>query len=186
MTEIYVSVDVETNGPIPGVYSMLSLGAAAYTGASATPLSTFSINVEKLPGAKEDPDTMNWWAQHPAAWVAANKDPIPPADAMRAHASWLKVLGGKPLFVAYPASFDYMFVHWYFIRFLGEDPYGLEALDIRSYAMGMFGTHFEVTSKRNLPSAWMPKRPLQHIPLEDALDQGELFCAMLEARRKQG
>ena len=28
--EIYVSTDVETDGPIPGVYSMLSIGSAAY------------------------------------------------------------------------------------------------------------------------------------------------------------
>ena len=30
MNEIYVSTDVEVDGPIPGLYSMLSVGSAAY------------------------------------------------------------------------------------------------------------------------------------------------------------
>ena len=50
MTEIYVSTDVETDGPIPGPHSMLSLGSAAYT-ADKTLVSTFSANLETLPGA---------------------------------------------------------------------------------------------------------------------------------------
>ena len=31
MIEIYVSTDIETDGPIPGRHSILSLGSAAYT-----------------------------------------------------------------------------------------------------------------------------------------------------------
>src|SRR5262245_42538070 len=31
MSEIYISTDVETDGPIPGPHSMLSFGSAAYT-----------------------------------------------------------------------------------------------------------------------------------------------------------
>lgn len=30
MNEVYISTDIETDGPIPGKYSMLSLGSAAY------------------------------------------------------------------------------------------------------------------------------------------------------------
>ena len=50
MTEIFVSTDVETDGPIPGPYSMLSIGAAAYT-ADKTLVSTFSASLELLEGA---------------------------------------------------------------------------------------------------------------------------------------
>ena len=31
MKEIYISVDIETDGPIPGPNSMLSFGAAAFS-----------------------------------------------------------------------------------------------------------------------------------------------------------
>ena len=50
MTEIFVSTDVETDGPIPGPYSMLSIGAAAHT-ADKTLVSTFSASLELLEGA---------------------------------------------------------------------------------------------------------------------------------------
>ena len=50
MAEIYVSTDVETDGPIPGPHSMLSLGSAAYT-VDKKLVSTFSVNLETLPGA---------------------------------------------------------------------------------------------------------------------------------------
>ncbi|MBI4223476.1 MAG: exonuclease, partial [Deltaproteobacteria bacterium] len=40
-TEIYVSTDVEADGPIPGQNSMLSFGSAAYD-AGKNLLSTFS------------------------------------------------------------------------------------------------------------------------------------------------
>ena len=61
-TEIYVSTDVEVDGPIPGRYSMLSLGSAAYL-ADKTLVSTFTVNLECLPEAEAHPDTLAWW-QH--------------------------------------------------------------------------------------------------------------------------
>ena len=46
--EIYVSTDVETDGPIPGPHSMLSFASAAYS-ARKELLGTFSANLETLP-----------------------------------------------------------------------------------------------------------------------------------------
>ena len=66
MNEIYVSTDVETDGPIPGVNSMLSFGSAAYL-ADKTLVSTFTANLETLPGAEADPQTMEWWRSQPEA-----------------------------------------------------------------------------------------------------------------------
>ena len=57
--EIYVDTDVETDGPILGSHSMLSLGSAAYL-PDKTLVSTFSANLELLPGASGDPRTMEW------------------------------------------------------------------------------------------------------------------------------
>jgi hypothetical protein len=79
--EIYLSTDVATDGPIPGDYSMLSLGCAAYL-SDKTLLDTFEVNLEALPQAKTDPETMEWWSRQPEAWAACTKNPVPPARAM--------------------------------------------------------------------------------------------------------
>ena len=51
MAEIYVSTDVEADGPIPGPNSMLSFGSAAYA-PDKTLIGTFSANLLQLPGAE--------------------------------------------------------------------------------------------------------------------------------------
>ena len=70
--EIYVSVDIEADGPIPGPHSMLSLGAAAFTD-QAELVATFSSNLECLPSAKGHPDTLDWWKTQSEAWYDAKK-----------------------------------------------------------------------------------------------------------------
>src|SRR5205085_660930 len=74
MPEIYVSTDVETDGPIPGPHSMLSFASAAYK-SDKTLVGTFAANLETLPGATGDPATMAWWEKQPEAWAAARSDP---------------------------------------------------------------------------------------------------------------
>ena len=101
--EIYVSTDVEADGPIPGPNSMLSFGSAAYTGGKEL-IGTFSANLETLPGATADPKTAEWWAQQPEAWAACQQELEMPETAMRRYVLWLKALPGKPVFVGYPAE----------------------------------------------------------------------------------
>ena len=82
MAEIYISTDVETDGPIPGPHSMLSLGSAAFT-ADKRLVGTFSANLQTLEGASAHPETAAWWKTQPQAWSACRTDPEPPAEAMR-------------------------------------------------------------------------------------------------------
>ena len=178
MSEIYVSTDIETDGPIPGPYSMLSFASAAYL-ADKTLVSTFAANLETLPGASGDPKTMAWWQTQPEAWAACRDDLQPPEVVMKAYLAWLKVLPGKPVFVAYPAAFDFMFVYWYLIRFTGESPFSHSALDIKTYAMAMLKKPYRESVKRNMPRYWFDKLPHTHLALDDAIEQGALFCNML-------
>jgi hypothetical protein len=178
MAEAYVSTDVETDGPIPGPHSMLSFASAAYR-ADKKLIGTFAANLETLPGAKADPGTMNWWNQHPEAWAATRTDLQEPEQAMRRYVSWLKTLPGKPVFVGYPAGFDFLFVYWYLIRFTGESPFSFSALDIKSYAMALLKTEYRESVKRNMPRRWFGSGAHRHVALDDALEQGELFCHML-------
>ncbi len=178
MAEIYVSTDVETDGPVPGLYSMLSIGSAAYT-ADKTFVGGFTANLETLPGAGEHPDTMEWWKTQPEAWEAGRRDQQPPEQAMRDYLAWLKSLPGTPVFVGYPAAFDFMFVCWYLTRFTGENPFGWQALDIKTYAMSLLDTDFLQTFKRVMPRRWFDDLPYTHKALDDATSQGALFCNML-------
>jgi hypothetical protein len=179
MAEIYVSTDVESDGPIPGPHSMLSFASAAYR-ADKTLLGTFSANLHTLPGAQGHPATMEWWKTQPEAWQAARKDLQEPADAMPAYVAWLKGLPGRPVFVAYPAGFDFLFVYWYLIRFAGESPFSHSALDVKTYAMALLRREYRDSVKRNMPRRWFDTGlPHTHQALDDAIEQGALFCNML-------
>jgi hypothetical protein len=178
-TEILVSTDIEADGPIPGVYSMLSFGSAAYL-PDKTLVGTFSANLETLPDATTHPQTMQWWQTQPDAWSACRKDLQKPEVAMQNYSGWLKSLPGQPIFLAYPAPFDFMFIQWYLIRFTGESPFTYGAIDIKTYAMAMLKTSCSDSKKQNFPSRWFdPGLPHTHVALDDAKEHGALFCNML-------
>jgi hypothetical protein len=178
MAEIYVSTDVEADGPAPGLNSMLSFGSAAYL-ADKTLLGTFSANLELLPGASADPDTMAWWATQPDAWAACRENPEPPEHVMPRYRSWLAALPARPVFVGYPAAFDFLFMHWYLVRFTGGNPFSHSALDIKTLAMAMLGCDYREATKKRMPAHWFDGLPHTHRALDDALEQGALFCNML-------
>lgn len=195
MSEIYISVDIETDGPIPGSNSMLSLGAAAFT-AERKLLGTFSVNFMLLDGAKPDEDTMKWWATQPAAWKAAREDQYPEGRGMAKFAAWVKemtmIAAGscvpvkdvtiKPVFVGYPAGFDFLFVYWYLIKFLGTSPFSFSALDIKTYAAAVLGIPFREVNKRTLERYLEPGLKHTHVAVDDALEQGYLFLNLKAAR----
>jgi hypothetical protein len=182
MSEIYISTDVETDGPIPGPHSMLSIGSAAYT-ADKHLVSTFCANLETLPEASAHPKTAEWWATQPEAWAACRKGLEAPPAAMARYVAWIRGLRGKPVFVAYPAGFDFLFVYWYLIRFVGESPFSYSALDVKSFAMAVLKTDYREATKRNMPKRWFDKLAHSHVALDDAIEQGALFCNMLKENR---
>jgi hypothetical protein len=183
MKEIYVSTDVETDGPIPGPHSMLSFGSAAYT-ADKQLVATFEANLHALPDTHGHPATMAWWETQPEAWAAHRRELREPSEAMPAYVAWLKTLPGKPVFVGYPAGFDFLFVYWYLIRFAGESPFSFSALDIKTFAMATLGTSFRETTKKRMPNRWFDEVPHTHKALDDAIEQGALFCNILADNRK--
>ena len=178
LPEIYVSTDVEADGPIPGPNSMLSFASAAYL-ADKTLIGTFKANLELLPGAESDPKTMRWWKARPEAWRRCRQNLQAPEAAMTSYVSWLTSLPGVPVFVGYPATYDFMFVYWYLVRFTGQSPFKHHGLDIRTYAMAMMRKGFKQSSKWHMPPRWFDDLPHTHDPLDDAIEQGALFCNML-------
>jgi len=174
--EVYVSTDVETDGPIPGENSMLSLGSVAFD-ANGVEIASFEINFAELLGAKANPKTMEWWETQPVAWAAARKDPVEPEAAMARYVAWVDKLPGEPVFVAYPLLFDIMFVYWYLIRFCGRSPFSHSGIDIKTMAYAAMGSDsYRGAAKRNMPKHWKPPRNRHtHVAIEDAREQGRLF-----------
>lgn len=180
--EIYVSTDVEADGPIPGPNSMLSFASAAFA-ISGDLVATFSANLELLPGATPDPETDAWWRSQPEAWAACREDCQSPDVAMRAYVGWLEALPGKPVFVGYPVAYDFMFVYWYLMRFAGESPFSHSALDIKTAAMIALDVPYRDATKKNMPRAWFGQQPHTHVALDDAIGQGVLFTNVFKELR---
>lgn len=178
MTEIYVSTDVEADGPIPGPHSMLSFASAAFT-PDKNLLGTFSANLELLPGAAPDPETAGFWGENQKAYQLTRQNLLKPEVAMPQYVQWLERLPGKPVFVGYPAAYDFLFVYWYLRRFAGRSPFSHSALDIKTYAMAMLKEDYRSSTKRNMPRRWFDDVPHTHVALDDAIEQGRLFCNML-------
>ena len=178
--EIYISTDIETDGPIPGPHSMLSLASAAYR-EDKTLVSTWSANLELLRDAVGHPETMKWWKSQPQAWQACRTGLQSPQAAMESYVAWIKSLEGKPVFVAYPAGFDWTFVYWYLVKFTGASPFSHSALDIKTMAMLLLDCGYRDAVKNRMPRAWFDGQRHTHIALDDAIEQGALFCNMMRA-----
>lgn len=183
--EIYVSVDIEADGLVPGLNSMLSLGAAAFT-IEKELITTFSANLESLDGAEPYAKTMEWWRQFPEAWEEACRNPQPADKVMRAFREHLRELStrcGCLVFMAYPASFDFAWVNWYFRRFTGTNPFGASGLCLQSYAAALLKCSYLEAEKERFPAHWFDGLPHTHIALDDALEQGAMGINMLRDAR---
>jgi len=171
--ECFISVDVETGGATPADYALLSIGACLVD----DPETTFyvelqpeekRVTVEAIEVSKLSVDILRTMGE-------------PPGQAMQHFADWVAEVvpaGARAVFVGFNAAFDWMFVADYFERYVGRNPFGYTALDIKSFAMGRLGSTWAGTSMSVLAPAYLSGRPLAHHALSDAQDQAALFRAL--------
>lgn len=181
--EIYFSTDIESDGPIPGPHSMLSFASAAIS-ADGKVIATYSANLELLEGAAPEPKTAEFWAKNRAAYESTRQGTRSPLVVMPEYVAWVESIPGRPVFVGYPVTFDFMFVYWYLTRFAGRSPFSHSGLDIKTFAMAMLRRPYRDCVKRNMPREWFPDRPHTHVALDDAIEQGLLFANMLAQHRR--
>lgn len=108
---------------------------------------------------------------------------VPPDVAMHEADRWVRKIAGqdRAVMVAYPAAFDWSFVHWYFSCFVGSSPFGHgTCIDIRSLYVGATGSTYAQSSKSRLPLELLPHTAHTHNALDDAIEQGELFSNIFE------
>jgi DNA polymerase III epsilon subunit-like protein len=178
--EVYISVDIEAAGPNPHDYSLLTIGACAVEDTAQM----FYIEVQPV-SSKFVPEAL---AISRLSMERLKKHGTPAEQAMIQFETWVQAQssGGRmPVFVAFNAAFDWMFVNDYFHRYIGRNPFGHTALDIKSFYMGLTGVRWEETAMRFIGPRYLNDQQLTHHALRDAMDQALIFRKMLdEARRK--
>ena len=179
--ERYISVDIEASGPIPGEYSMLSIGACLVGEPEQ------AIYLELKPDSpKHDPEAVEVTGFDLEALAITG---LAPREAMQTLAAWISLVGRtdrKPVFVGLNAPFDWSFVNYYFHRYLGENPFGFAALDIKAFYMGAFNLEWSQTKSSHMNANLLPRTFPTHNALDDARYQAELFDLMLLRRAEKG
>lgn len=168
--DLLVSVDVETAGPIPGEYSLLAIGACLID----APEETFLCYLQPL-NTNADPAALEVTGLSLKDLVRTG---LPPEQALARFAAWLEAhrnSADRLVFVGLNAPFDWSFVNYYFHRFVGGNPFGFTALDIKAYYMGATGVGWRQTTSSGMAEAFGVDETGDHDALHDALYQAELF-----------
>jgi len=162
----YFMVDIEADGPIPGDYSMVCLGAVVVRPGLER---TFYARLRAISEAW-DPDALAVSGFTREETLAFDE----PEVAMRQFADWIAAESdGRPIFISDNNGFDWQFVNWYFHHFLGANPFGHSSANLGSLYKGMVGDTF-ATFKH------LRQTRHTHHPVDDARGNAEALLHMKE------
>ena len=110
-----------------------------------------------------------------------------PESAFATLRNWIleESISATPVFVGFNAAFDWGFVNWYFLTYLGENPFGIAPLDIKAYYAGFAGSTWDETRSSRLPTEYKADLPHTHDALHDAIEQAQIFNNIRAARPKR-
>jgi DNA polymerase III, epsilon subunit and related 3''-5'' exonucleases len=168
----YIFVDIEADGPCPGIYSMTELGAVAVDGVEIGP--TFYTNLKPIEGAVWDESVLHSIGKTRDETL----DATPAGLAMIKFTGWVNQFE-KPMFISDNNGFDWQFVNYYFMRYIGSNPFGHSSTNLGSLYKGMEKSMF-VSFK------YLRKTAHTHNPVDDAMGNAEAFIAMIERGLKVG
>ena len=185
--DAYFSADVETDGPIPGPYSMLSF-ALVYAGSFDGKRFRHPENFEQNFYRELRPISENF--QPEALRVnGLDRDKLLthgelPEQAMGEAYEWITGIAAtaKPVLVAYPLSFDWAWLYWYFVQFSSKgSPFNHSlCFDMKTaYAVKASVPISEAGRSKILPQL-LPDRRHTHHALDDAIEQAEIFGNLFE------
>jgi DNA polymerase III epsilon subunit-like protein len=164
----YIMVDVETDGPIPGDYSMIAIGAVVVEDGLSR---TFKAYLRPISNNyQEEALAVGGFTR-----IECLKDEkfMDPHEAMGAFGIWINSLGIKsPIFIADNNGFDWMFVCWYFHHFMGKNPFGFSSQNLNSLYKGLTKDAF--ASFKHLR-----KTKHTHDPVDDAMGNAEALLHMI-------
>jgi hypothetical protein len=191
--DVYFSADVETDGPIPGPFSMLSFGlvlAGSFDG------ETFSRPDDYCETFYRELQPVSTEFQREALRVNGLdrerlvREGVDPMVAMTDAAHWVKAIAGqgRPVLVAYPLSFDWSFLYWYFIRFSGEgSPFDYSrCFDIKTAFAVKAHIPIALAGRSRLNPNLRANSHHTHNALEDAIEQAQVFANLFEWKGSNG
>lgn len=162
----YVMVDVEADGPIPGDYSMISIGAVLV-----------EPELSRTFYGELRPISERWVPQALKVTGFTREQTLAfeePKSVMERFASWLKSECRTPrIFISDNNGFDWQFVNWYFHHFLGANPFGYSSQHLGSLYKGLMKNTFS-----NFKHLRITKHT--HHPVDDARGNAEALLAMRE------
>lgn len=197
--EIYISTDIESDGPIPGEYSMLSLGSVAFTPYGKI-MGKFYRKLKPLKGARKHPEVMKWWKENKKAYKEATSNPKPSRKVMEEYVKWIEKLSDKnkaiPIFLGWPLSFDHLFTYWYMVKFVKKfqrmHPFHIpfsvnKAIDVNSFVMAHIKKpYLKSRNIQEINKKWFKGIPENsHKSIDDALNQGKAFINILKENQKK-
>jgi hypothetical protein len=191
--DAYFSADVETDGPIPGPFSMLSF-SLVYAG-------SFDGNKFKRPKDYTDSIYIELKPISDKFELEALKingldrsrlcrEGEAPERAMTEACRWTKHMAGsfEPVLVAYPLSFDWAWLYWYFIRF-SEDgsPFNYSrCYDLKTAFAVKAALPISESRRSRLPALLRSKSKHTHHARDDAIEQAEIFANIFEWEGRNG
>ncbi len=185
--DIYFSADVETDGPIPGPFSMLSFAmvyAGRFDGVRFERPATFerSFYREIRPIADNfDPEALKVNGLDRERLCKEGSDP---GDVMTEASDWINALadGARPVLVAYPVSFDWTWLYWYFIQFSRNgSPFNHSScFDIKTAFAVKAHLPVAEAGRSRLLATLKSGRTHSHHALDDAIEQAEIFANIFE------
>lgn len=165
-----IIVDVEADGPVPGLYSMVSFGAVIL---SENLDKTFYAQCRPIVGADWNPDALEV-AGHTREETLTFPDP---KIAMENFAKWIENNSkGRPIFWADNNGFDFAMINYYFWAYYGSNPFGWSSQNINSLYKGI---------TRDLYCSFKHLRKTKHThhPVDDAMGNAEALIAMRDTKR---
>lgn len=168
----YIMVDIEADGPIPGDYSMVSLGAVIVEPGFPR---TFYAQLR--------PISERWVPEALAVSGHTREETLAFEDAQTAmdrFARWTtEQCPRRRIFISDNNGFDWQFVNWYFHHFLGRNPFGFSSQNLGSLYKGLV----KDTTKT---FKYLRKTRHSHHPVDDAKGNAEALLAMQALGLKMG
>lgn len=157
-------VDIESDGPIPGDYSMISFGAVIV-----------NENLDKTFYGKLKPISKSWIKEALAVSGHLREETMTfedPKKVMLDFKDWIQANSkGRPIFISDNNGFDWMFICWYFHHFIGENPFGYSSRRLSDLFCGL---------QKDTFAKWKHLRKTAHThnPVDDAMGNAEVLVLM--------
>ena len=181
----YFCVDIEANGPVPGLYDMVSLAAVRVAPDADGRLSIGTVHyLELAPSAPRfDARAAAIHGLDQDRLAAEGLDHAAFCEALSTWVAAQTLPGTEPVFVGHNAPFDWSHVAWLYAEQERPNPFGYKALCTKALASGVLGLHWldsgkdVLAQKLSLPPE---DTTLKHRADYDALYQAQILVALLE------